>query len=241
MIIRGGGGSSRSALLREPPHHPQRPEHPNHADPTSPVQTFSTASRSVGVGAISRFVRVTLPLFGRGLGAGTALVFLSVVTELTAHCCWPPWVPIRWPPSLELQQQPLLRCGRALRFPHGPQLAARHLPAQQDSRRRPHHMSSPVSSRLLLILREALECTVSSGVVGGAVLPTAPDHEQPGTGEDAHGVRVVVASGSGAVVEVAGPGIGSAGVGREVGDGVAQLFVAGPAEADGADLAGLSG
>src|SRR6266699_684771 len=101
---------------------------------------------------------------------------------------------------------------------------------------RPHHMSSPVSSRLLLILQESLECSVSGGCVGGAGLPAPPDHEQPGGCEDAHGVGVVVASGAGAVVEVGGPGVGFAGVGGELGDGVAQLFVAGPAEADGADL-----
>ena len=52
---------------------------------------------------------------------------------------------------------------------------------------------------------------------------------------------VVVAAGSGAVVEVGGPGVGASAVAGEVGDGVAQLFVAGPAEADRADLAGLAG
>ena len=82
---------------------------------------------------------------------------------------------------------------------------------------------------------------MSGGVVGGAVLPAVPDDEQPGAGEDADGVGVVVAAGAGAVVEVGGPGVGAAGVAGEVGDGVAELFVAGPAEADGADLAGLPG
>ena len=42
-------------------------------------------------------------------------------------------------------------------------------------------------------------------------------------------------------VEVGGPGVGASGVGGEVGDGVAELFVAGPAESDDADLAGLAG
>ena len=46
---------------------------------------------------------------------------------------------------------------------------------------------------------------------------------------------------AGAVVEVGGPGVGSSGVGGEVGDGVAELFVAGPAEADDAEFAGLAG
>jgi len=45
---------------------------------------YDEVANGLGVGALSRLVRVTLPLIGRGLGAGTALVFLSVVTELTA-------------------------------------------------------------------------------------------------------------------------------------------------------------
>ena len=52
---------------------------------------------------------------------------------------------------------------------------------------------------------------------------------------------VVWAADDGAVVEVGGPGIGASEVAGEVGDGVAQLFVAGPSESDAADLAGLSG
>lgn len=72
------------------------------------------------------------------------------------------------------------------------------------------------------------------------VSPAAPDDEQPGSGEDTDGVGVVVASGAGAVVEIGGPGICSAGVCGELGDGVARLFVACPAESDGAELAGLS-
>jgi iron(III) transport system permease protein len=45
---------------------------------------YDEVANGLGVGAASRFIRVTLPLIGRGLGAGMALVFLSVVTELTA-------------------------------------------------------------------------------------------------------------------------------------------------------------
>jgi iron(III) transport system permease protein len=41
-------------------------------------------SRSLGVGPIATARRVTLPLMLPGLGAGAALVFLAVVTELTA-------------------------------------------------------------------------------------------------------------------------------------------------------------
>jgi hypothetical protein len=99
-----------------------------------------------------------------------------------------------------------------------------------------------VSSRHLLILvEEALECPVPGGVGGGLVLPAVPDDEQPGAGEDADGVGVVVAAGPGAVVEIGGPGAGAAGVAGEVGDGVAELLVTRPSEGDGADPAGLAG
>ena len=79
------------------------------------------------------------------------------------------------------------------------------------------------------------------GAVGDAVLPAVPDDVEPGAGQDAHGVGMVVAAGSGAVVEVGGPGVGVSAAVGEVGDGVAQLFVAGPAEPDGAELSGLAG
>lgn len=41
-------------------------------------------SRSLGSGPLTTMWRVTIPLVARGLGAGTALVFLAVITELTA-------------------------------------------------------------------------------------------------------------------------------------------------------------
>ena len=98
-------------------------------------------------------------------------------------------------------------------------------------------MRSPVSSRLLFgVSEDSLEGVVLGGVVGGSVLPAVPDDVQPGAGEDAHGVGVVVSSVAGALVEVGGPGVGVAGVAGEVGDGVAQLFVAGPSEVDGAEF-----
>ena len=89
-----------------------------------------------------------------------------------------------------------------------------------------------MSSRRRLGRQEALEGAVLDGVVGNAVLPAVPDDVEPGSGEDADGVGVVVSAGSGAVVEVGGPGVDQTSVGGEVGDGVAQLFVAGPAEPD---------
>ncbi len=85
------------------------------------------------------------------------------------------------------------------------------------------------------------EGAVFSGVVVHSVLPAFPDHVQPGSCEDADGVGVVVPAGSCAVVQVGGPGVGASRVGGEVGDSVAQLLVAGPAEPDCADLAALSG
>lgn len=78
-------------------------------------------------------------------------------------------------------------------------------------------------------------------VVGGAVLPAVPDGVEPGAGQDAHGVGVVVSSGDGAVVAVGGPEVGSAAVTGEVADGVAELFVCGPTESDVFDFAGLTG
>ena len=67
-------------------------------------------------------------------------------------------------------------------------------------------------------------------VVGDAVLPAAPDDVQPGAGEDADGVGVVVAAVAGTLVEVGGPGVGVVGVAGEVDDGAAQLFIDGPAK-----------
>src|SRR2546421_9919785 len=97
-------------------------------------------------------------------------------------------------------------------------------------------MSSPMSSRRL---EEGLKGAVLSGVIGGAGLPAVPDHEQPGAGEDANRVGVVVSAADGAPVEVGSPGIGADGVAGEVADGVAELLVGGPAEADCPELAGL--
>src|SRR5665648_418818 len=88
-------------------------------------------------------------------------------------------------------------------------------------------MRSPMSSRFgfgrWLSVQDGLEGAVLGGVVGGVVLPAVPDDEQPGSGEDAHGVGVVVPAGAGALVEVGGPGVGVSGVGGEVGDGVAPV------------------
>src|SRR5262249_16680268 len=45
---------------------------------------LDSVAQSLGARAISRFRRVTFPLIAPGVGAGAALVFLAVITELTA-------------------------------------------------------------------------------------------------------------------------------------------------------------
>src|SRR5215218_3887062 len=88
-------------------------------------------------------------------------------------------------------------------------------------------MRRPVST---LEFEESGEVAVAGGVVGGVVLPAAPEHACPGAAEDAGGVGVVAAAGGGAVVGVVGPGVPVAGAVGEYAEVVAQAFVAGPAE-----------
>ena len=71
------------------------------------------------------------------------------------------------------------------------------------------------------LVEDGLEGSVFAGVVGDAVLPASPDHVQPGAGEDANGVGMIVAAGAGLSVEVGGPGVGVVGVAGEVNDGAA--------------------
>ncbi len=52
---------------------------------------------------------------------------------------------------------------------------------------------------------------------------------------------MIVSSGTGAVVQVGGPGVGMSAVAGEVGDCFAELFVCGPAESDVFDFSGLAG
>jgi iron(III) transport system permease protein len=47
-------------------------------------RVFDDVAGSLGAGRLARLRRVTLPLIAPGAGAGAALVFLAVVTELTA-------------------------------------------------------------------------------------------------------------------------------------------------------------
>src|SRR4051794_20435292 len=80
--------------------------------------------------------------------------------------------------------------------------------AQRSAAQRGSGMSSPVStSGLLILFGELLEGSVPAGVVGGVGGPALPDDVDPGAGQDAHGVGMVVASASGAGVKVGGPGV----------------------------------
>ncbi len=83
------------------------------------------------------------------------------------------------------------------------------------------------------LVEHGLECAVVGGVVGLVVLPASPDDVQPGPGHDPHGVRVAVPAGAGPLVELCGPRVGKAGVGGEVADRVAELFVGRPAAGPG--------
>jgi hypothetical protein len=88
----------------------------------------------------------------------------------------------------------------------------------------PDGVSCPMSSRRLLILFEqGLEGGVGGGIIVGAVAPAAPDDVCPGAGEDAYGVGMIVAAGTGSPVEISGPEVGVWAVAGEVTQGVAQL------------------
>jgi len=77
-------------------------------------------------------------------------------------------------------------------------------------------------------------------IVGRAIGPGLPEDADPGAREDADGVGVVAASGSGSAIDVGRPGGGVAGVVGEAGDGSPEAAVASPAEDDAAALAGLA-
>src|SRR5438105_4660274 len=104
-------------------------------------------------------------------------------------------------------------------------------------------MTPPVSTSCRDWLRSLVgECgggAVPGGVVGDAVEPARPDDADPGAGEDAGGVGVVLAASAGVCVDFRGPGAGVAAVVGEGGHRDAEALVAGPAELHGAVLAGL--
>jgi hypothetical protein len=88
---------------------------------------------------------------------------------------------------------------------------------------------------------ETVEAAVLGGVVGGVVLPDAPDDAEPGAAEDAECVGVVFAAGDRVGVDLLCPGVVLAAAVGEDADGAAEVFVAGPAEAGDLFLAGLDG
>src|SRR6266851_1012837 len=83
--------------------------------------------------------------------------------------------------------------------------------------------------------------SVPGWVVGDAVEPAAVDDADPGAGQDADGVRVVLAAGDRARVDLGCPGAGVPAVVGEGGHRLAEPLVAGPAEVHGAVLAGFLG
>src|SRR5205807_4451662 len=70
-------------------------------------------------------------------------------------------------------------------------------------------MTPPVSTScgdwLCGLLGECGGGAVPGGVVGDAFEPAGPDDADPGAGEDADGVRVVLAAGAGVAVDLAIP------------------------------------
>src|SRR5918992_2070591 len=103
-------------------------------------------------------------------------------------------------------------------------------------------MTLPVStssSRSVLRLLGERRCgCVVGGVVGGFVVPAAPDHADPGAGQDADGVGVVFACPAGVVVELGGPWAGASAVVGERGDRLPESLVARPPKVHGLVLAG---
>ncbi len=64
------------------------------------------------------------------------------------------------------------------------------------------------------------------------ILPATPDDVCPGSGEDADGVWMVMPAVPGVLVELLGPGVGSAAVAGEVAESVTELFVCAVSESD---------
>src|SRR5881628_477597 len=107
-------------------------------------------------------------------------------------------------------------------------------------------MTLPVSTSggsviVLPLLGEFGGAAVAGGVVGGLADPAGPQDADPGSGQDADGVGVVVPAGAGVGVDLRGPGRGVPAVVGEGGQCPAQALVAGPAEVDGLVLAGGGG
>src|SRR6185369_5398164 len=106
-------------------------------------------------------------------------------------------------------------------------------------------MTPPVStSGRDLLDRLFGECggsAVLGWVVGDSVEPAGPYDADPGAGQDADGVGVVLAAGAGVGVDLGGPGAGVPAVIGEGRDRGAEPLVAGPAEVHVPVLARLAG
>src|SRR5664279_3933913 len=123
-----------------------------------------------------------------------------------------------------------------------PARLGRAAPCNQVSRSVPR----PRSSRLGWSgrgggLAEFAGVAVFVRVVGDTVDPTAVDDPDPGAGQHLDRVRVVVAAGDRRGVDVGGPRTGVSAVVGETGDGLAEVFVAGPPEMHGTVLPGCFG
>jgi hypothetical protein len=64
---------------------------------------------------------------------------------------------------------------------------------------------APSSRPLRVLVEQCLQGAMIGGVVGDPDLPEVPDGAEPGAGEDARGVGMVVSWGSDAVVQIGGP------------------------------------
>ena len=83
-------------------------------------------AHGLGNGPLATLRRVTLPLIAPGLGAGAALVFLAVVTELTATLLLAPiGTDTLATEVLEREQHARVRSGGAVRGAHGAAVGAR--------------------------------------------------------------------------------------------------------------------
>src|SRR5207253_333864 len=94
-------------------------------------------------------------------------------------------------------------------------------------------MRHPVSTLATSRGEERLRGAMSADVVGGVILPAAPEDAGPRAGQDADRVLMAAAAGARPLIHEGGPARGVPRVIGEGGEGAAQALVAGPAEDDG--------